>query len=233
MPGWFEFAGFHMVGELIQKLFKEISTEEVKGVIKRRRENDPRKDLEYVLSYLDRLTLTVLATLFDIDPTVAYPRLAALTGTDGKIGRVAKLIFDERYKNLYQGKAWENDFATCLGDGIRRDKDEGIDMEETVKLFLYYADLEDEKFKQTMSRLKHDPFMGPAGAYGREAASKVRASFGKLREKIGDSEELTAEVERLTAEMEASGESDKSKRDEHKKAVEAFQKGGWRSWLRI
>src|SRR3989344_2675069 len=193
MPGWFEFAGFHMVGELIQKLFKEVSTEEVKGVIKRRREDNPREDLEYVLAYLDRLTLVILAGLMDNAP-LAYPRLVGLAGVDGKIGHVARSILDDRYKELYQGKAWENDFATCLGNAIRR-KEDSIDVEETVKLFLYYAELGDDEFKRAMSRLKHDPFMGPATAYGKEAVDTIKTSLGKLREKLGDPQELAAEME--------------------------------------
>lgn len=205
------------VGHFVSDVLGSIVGEKIAGkgggfgafvgdVARKVRENNPREDLEFILSYVDRLTLSVLATFMNTNPSSVYPRLYIKTRVDGRIGHIAKTILDERYKKLYQGKVWENDFATGLGNGIRRKKDE-IDIKETIKLFLYLAELDQKEFKRAMERLKHDPLMGPARVYGSMAVEKVAEVWEYIQDEYPDAEkEAVKQIRRLRKVVQAHNE---------------------------
>lgn len=230
------------VGHVLSDIFGVIVGDKISGrgvllktaaeAAKKVQEDNPRQALEKVLAYLDRLTVEILAKFMDeSNPHVVYPRLFAKIGVDGRIGHEAKKILDERYKKLYRGKFHENDFATCLGHSIIQGE-KGIDFEEAMKQFLYYAELDDSEFSVAMDQLKHDPLMGPTKVLWEKVVMEAKGQVKKIEDVLAD-QNLTAEIERLTSSMEASTAENKSKYDELKKEVETFQKGGWKSWLRI
>ncbi|TSC78492.1 MAG: hypothetical protein G01um101429_765 [Parcubacteria group bacterium Gr01-1014_29] len=207
MAGLLHLFGFHAVVDLVKNFLKDTLPGEIKDAVKRRQTNNPREDLEFVLSYLDRLTFSIFATFMDTHPSAAYPRLYIKTGVNGKIGHVAKVVLDERYRKLYQGKVHENDFGTCLGNGIHRNGDGSINIEETVKQLLYYANLDEKEFKRAMDRLKHDPLMGPARVYGEQTLKKAAGAWEYVQDEYPDAEKKAVKhIRRLRKTLRAHNE---------------------------
>lgn len=219
MAGLFSFLGFHALFDMAKNLFKEVGTDEVKGVIKRRRENDPRKELEKVFEILTRTKDEQVVAWGVVSLETAYPRLYHLVITTystrwnlvsigaGGIGWAAKVVLDEYYEKYYEGKLWENDFATCLGYAICHKTDNTIDEKETVLFFLYLAEFDDDNFKRAMSRLKHDPFSGPAKIYWEEGKKKVAEAWEYVQDEYPDAEKKAVkQIQRLRKVVQAHNE---------------------------